>query len=142
MNRRKALKLGAALGVVGATGLAAGYRFLPPSPHRNLESVDALARRLYASLDEDQRKEACVGYDHPLRQYHNRGVWGGGSSVVLNFSRAQRGILTDLLYAGLSDEGRERVPKEYFTRWPGVNSMRVLICGDPTSSPYQIVLTG
>lgn len=119
-----------------------GYRLLPPGRSRTLESVDVLARRLYTSLDSDQRAETCVAYDHPMRQYHNRGVWGGGRSIVFGFNRKQRQILTDLLYSGLSAEGRERVPKEYFTRWPGVHSMRVLICGDPTASPYQIILTG
>src|SRR2546429_4991359 len=102
MNRRKALKLGASLGVLAGTGLYSGYRLLPPAPSRTLEPVDALARRLYTSLDADQRSETCVGYDHPLRQYHNRGVSGGGSSVLTSFNRDQRRILTDLLHSGLS----------------------------------------
>jgi hypothetical protein len=142
MNRRKFLKLGASLGVLAGTGLYGGYRFLPPKRSRDLEPVDTLARRLYIGLDSDQRAETCVGYDHPLRQYHNRGVWGGGRRVLLGFNREQRRIVTDLLYAGLSAEGRARVPEEYFTQWTGVHSMRVLICGDPTSSPYQVILTG
>jgi hypothetical protein len=107
-----------------------------------LEPADTLARRLYTSLDDEQRAETCVPYDHPLRQYHNRGVWGGGRSIVLGFDRRQRRMLTDLLYAGLSEEGRSRIPEEYFTRWSGVHSMRVLICGDPTAPPYQVILTG
>ena len=141
MNRRTALKLGAGL-LAGGAASYGGYRLLPPGRSRTLEPVDTLARRLYASLDSDQRADACVGYDHPMRQYHNRGVWGGGRSVLLGFDRKQRQILTDLLYSGLSPEGRERIPREYFTRWPGVHSMRVLICGDPTAPPYQIILTG
>jgi len=141
MNRRTALKLGAGLLAGGALSYA-GYRLLPPGRSRILEPVDALARRLYTSLDFDQRADACVEYDHPMRQYHNRGVWGGGRSILMGFDRKQRQILTDLLYSGLSSEGRERIPREYFTRWPGVHSMRVLICGDPTSPPYQIILTG
>jgi hypothetical protein len=142
MNTRSALKLGASLGVLAGTGLYGGYRLLPPGRSRTLESVDALARRLYTGLDPGQRAETCVSYDHPLRQYHNRGVWGGGSSIFSGFNREQRGILTDLLYSGLSAEGRERVPEEDLIRWTGVNSMRVLICGDPTAPPYQIILTG
>ena len=142
MNRRTFLKLGASLGVLAGTGVYGGYRFLPPKRSGALESVDALARRLYTDLDQDQRGETCVSYDHPLRQYHNRGVWGGGRAVLTGFNREQRRILTDLLYAGLSEEGRERVPEEYFTRWTGVHSMRVLVCGDPTAPPYQIILTG
>jgi hypothetical protein len=141
MNRRTAIKLGAGLLAGGAVSFG-GYRLLPPGRSRTLEPVDALARQLYTSLDSEQRADACVGYDHPMRQYHNRGVWGGGRSILVGFNRKQRQILTDLLYSGLSSEGRERIPREYFTRWPGVHSMRVLICGDPTMPPYQIILTG
>src|SRR5262249_21718874 len=134
-------KLGAGLGVAAATGLA-GYRVLPPGPSRTIEPVDTLARRFYTSLNEDQRGETCVAYDHPMRQYHNRGVWGGGKSVIAGFDHAQRQMLTDLLYAGVSEQGRGRIPEQDFTRWSGVHSMRVLICGDPTAPPYQIILTG
>ena len=138
MNRRTALKLTAGVGVAGL-GL---HRLLPPKPSRVLEPVDALARRLYASLGRDQRAETCVSYDHPLRQYHNRGVPGGGRAILFGFNHEQRQTLTDLFYAGLSEDGRRRVPDEYFTRWGGVHTMRVLICGDPTAPPYQIILTG
>lgn len=140
MNRRSVLKLG--LSALAGTGAYAGYRLLLPTPSRKREPVDALARRLYASLDDTQRAETCVGYDHPLRQYHNRGVWGGGRAVFSGFSREQRQVVTDLFYSGLSEEGRRRVPHEYFTRFTGVNSMRLLISGDPTSGPYQVILTG
>jgi len=142
MNRRTAIKLGVSAGAAGAAGLLGAYRFLPPSPSRNLESVDVLARRLYDSLDDEQRAETCVAYDHPLRQYHNRGVWGGGRSVLFGFNRQQRQLLTDLLHSGLSVEGRERLPREDVTRWSGVHSFRALICGDPTAGPYQVILTG
>ena len=142
MDRRTVLKLGASAGALAGAGLYGGYRLLPPGRSRTLEPVDVLARRLFASLDDEQRAGACVDYDHPLRQYHNRGVWGGGLGVFRGFDRAQRALLTDLLYAGLSEAGRERIPEEYFTRWPGVHSMRVLICGDPSAPPYQVILTG
>jgi hypothetical protein len=142
MNRRDALKLGVGFGVLAGTGALGGYRLLPPTPNRKLEAVDSLVRRLYVSLDPAQRAETCVSYDHPLRQYHNRGVWGGGRSILVGFNREQRRTLSDLLYAGLSHEGRMRVPKEYFTRWAGVHSMYVLICGDPTASAYQVIFSG
>ncbi|HEX6886034.1 MAG TPA: DUF3500 domain-containing protein [Planctomycetota bacterium] len=142
MNRRRALQLGAGLGALTGAGLLARYRLLPPRPSRVLEGVDVLARRFHDSLDEEQRATSCVEYDHPLRQYHNRGVWGGGRGIFLGFDRAQRALLSDLLHAGLSDAGRARVPEEYYTRWPGVHSMRVLLCGDPGASPWQMILTG
>jgi Protein of unknown function (DUF3500) len=141
MNRRTAFKVGAGLGVAGAAG-ALGYQVVPLAPSAQLQPVDALARQLYATLDAEQRADSCVPYDHPLRQYHNRGVWGGGREVMFGFSRHQRSLLTDLVHAGLSAEGRDRLPDQDLTRWSGVNSMRVLICGDPASPPYQIVMTG
>jgi hypothetical protein len=141
MNRRTAFKVGAGLGVAGAAG-ALGYQVVPPTPSAQLQHVDALARQLYASLDPEQRADSCVPYDHPLRQYHNRGVWGGGREVLFGFTRRQRSLLTDLMHAGLSPEGRDRVPDQDLTRWSGVNSLRVLICGDPAAPPYQIVMTG
>jgi len=142
MNRRTAIKLGASAAGMAGLGFYGGYRFLPPRPSRLLDPVDVLARRLYASFDSGQRADTCVAYDHPMRQYHNRGVWGGGRSVVVGFTRDQRKILTDLLYSGLSVEGRGRVPEEDLTRWSGVQAMRVLVSGDPTAGPYQIILTG
>jgi hypothetical protein len=142
MNRRTALKIGAGLGVAGGVGLLGGYQLLPPSPSPMLERVDTLARQLYATLDAEQRADTCVPYDHPLRQYHNRGVWGGGRDVLFGFSRRQRRMLTDLMYAGLSEQGRSRVPEEFLTQWSGVHAMRALICGDPATPPYQIILTG
>src|SRR5215468_8323009 len=100
MNRRTALKLGASFAAVAGTGLYGGYHLVPPRRSHALESVDALAQRLYLSLDTEQRAETCVSYDHPVRQYHNRGVVGGGCSILGGFTREQRRILTDLLYAG------------------------------------------
>ena len=142
LNRRKVLQLGAGLGAIAGAGALGRWRLLPPGPSRELASVDELARRFYVGLDPEQRAGCSVDYDHPLRQYHNRGVWGGGLGVFLGFDREQRGILTDLFHAGLSPAGRKRIPEEYFTRWLGVHSMRVLVCGDPTAPPYQVILTG
>jgi Protein of unknown function (DUF3500) len=141
MNRRTAFKVGAGLGIAGGAGVL-GYELVPPSPSAQLERVDQLARALHATLDAEQRYDTCVQYDHPLRQYHNRGVWGGGREVLFGFSRAQRRILTDLMHAGLSAEGRSRIPGQDLTKWSGVNGLRVLICGDPTNPPFQIIMSG
>src|SRR5688572_5546094 len=111
MNRRTAFKVGAGLGVAGAAG-ALGYQVVPPAPSAQLQRVDALARQLYVTFDAEQRADSCVSYDHPLRQYHNRGVWGGGREVMFGFSRRQRSLLTDLMHAGLSAEGRSLVPDQ------------------------------
>ncbi len=144
MNRRKALTLlGASAGALAGAGLCGGYALLPPAPSRRLGGVQDLAASLYDSLDSDLRLRACVDYDHPLRQYHNRGVRGGGAGIASwSFSREQRRILTDLLHAGLSVSGRERVPEEFFIRWPGVHLLNLLISGNPKNPPFQLILSG
>jgi len=141
MNRRSALKLGT-LGALAATTGWGAWRVWPPRPSATLLPVDELARRFALSLSDAQRSSTCVPYDHPLRQYHNRGVWGGGAPVFTDFGRAQRALVTDLLYAGLSPAGRARIPREFFLDLPGAHLLRVLVCGDPLDPPYQIVLSG
>ncbi|MGD8375675.1 MAG: DUF3500 domain-containing protein [Acidobacteriota bacterium] len=147
MDRRQALRLtlrgGIALGVLGGAGLYGRYRYLPPAPSPRLDPVDDLAARLFRSLDGSLREAACVPYDHPYRQYHNRGVAGGGVDIDGDrFSWEQRSLLTDLLHAALSGPGRERLTRQFFIRWPGVQGLRLLICGEPGASAYQIVLSG
>lgn len=139
-SRRQALT---ALGTFTGAGVLGRYALLPPHSSRKLDAPQKLALHFLETLDAKKRERACVEYDHPLRQYHNRGVWGGGLSAnPLNLNWEQRGIVTDLLYAGLSEAGRDRIPNEFFTKWPGVHSMRVLLCGNPKTPPYQLILTG
>ncbi len=147
MDRRQAIKLairgGVALGALGGLGLWGRYTLLPPRRSARLDSVEALAVRLYDSLDATTKDRACVDYDHPLRQYHNRGVGCGGVDISgRRFSREQRSLLTDLLHVGLSEHGRNRLPDQFFINWPGVHLLKLLFCGDPRAAQYQIILSG
>ena len=143
MNRRQLLKIGSSLTALGGLGLAGRYFLLPPRRSRTLASQDELAKRLIDTMSPELVDRACVPYDHPARQYHNRGVGGCGVDIdVATFDRGQRRLLTDLFHAGLSQAGRERVPNQFFVNWPGVHLMRLLVCGDPRTPPYQILLTG
>ncbi|HEX4804091.1 MAG TPA: DUF3500 domain-containing protein [Myxococcaceae bacterium] len=131
------------MGTLAGAGLAGRYALLPPSRSRKLGSPRELAIRFYESLDAKDRQRVCAGYDDPIRQYHNRGVSGGGLwANPANLGREQRSIVNDLLHAGLSEPGRQRVPNEFFTKWPGVHAMHVLLCGDPKTPPWQLILTG
>ena len=124
-------------------GLAGRYALFPPSRSRKLGRPRELAIRFFDSLNAKDRQRVCVGYDDPIRQYHNRGVSGGGLLAnPVNLNWEQRGIVNDLLHAGLSEAGRQRVPNEFFTKWPGVHAMHVLLCGDPKATPWQLTLTG
>ena len=142
MKRRRLLQLGA-LGA-GAAGISAlGYKYLPPAPSKNLRSVRAIATELFDSLSASLMDTFVVEYNHPFRQYHNRGVWAGGELVALGgFSRHQLSLITDLMYAGLSAAGRKIVPGQFYMKLPNVMVNNLLFCGDPHSKNFQVMFSG
>ena len=143
MERRSLLKWGGVAGAVAGAGWFTRSMLLPLWPSAQLDSPKVLATRLVESFDAETRARACVDYDHPLRQFHNRGLGAGGIDVDWSLlDAAQRSLVTDLLYSGLSRTGRERVPRQFLIRWPGVHVMRLLVCGDPRTDLWQVLLTG
>jgi len=139
MKRRRFLKDGA----IWCGAAASGYSCLSAPDAEDLAPIDNLARSLFDSLDDSQKGELTVPYDHPLRQYHNRGVSLGGARVGLgSFSWEQLGLLNRLFYQALSPSGREIVPKQFFLTWRGIRTLRLLIAGDPNTSDYQVILSG
>lgn len=141
LTRRQALKWGAGLGALAGAGWGARALLLPPQPSAVIDPLPDLAARLYDALDPEERAEACVPYEHPLRQYHNRGVDTGGI-WAFRLGRSARSSLVDLVHAGLSGRGRERVPRQFFWSWPGIHVTRLLFCGVPHDPPCQIVVSG
>jgi hypothetical protein len=143
MNRRILLKGAAGVGAAAGLGALGRYALIAPPRSERLESVNDIAVSIYEALPEAARARACVAYDHPLRQCHNRGLGMGGANVNAgSFDWDTRRALTDLMHAGLSETGRTRLPNQDATRWVGVNLMQLLVCGDPRVGPYQIVLSG
>jgi hypothetical protein len=140
-TRRQVLKWGLGVGAVAGVGMAAKAVLIPPPPSAVLAPVGELAIRLFESLDEEDRAAAVFDYDHPLRQFHNRGVDTGGAwSFFLR--RETRRWLVDLVHASLSPRGRQRIPDQFFLDLPGVHVTRLAIFGDPRTGPYQILVTG
>ncbi len=143
MNRRLLLKGAVGVGLAAGAAALGRYALLAPPPSGRRASMDELAAELVAALSPAAQAQACFPYDHPLRQCHNRGLWLGGltvSAAALDWDT--RRLLTDVMYAGLSDVGRDRVPFQDSTRFLGVNMMQLAICGDPNVGPYQLLLSG
>jgi len=139
-TRRQVLKWGLGAGALAGIGLG-GRRLLPPGPSAQLEPTAALAARLYDGLDEKAHAAVCFGYDHPLRQYHNRGVDTGGGWAFFLGGQARQ-TLVDLVHAGLSEKGRARIPEQWVSQIFGIHLTRLAIFGDPHAGPYQVLVTG
>ena len=148
MNRRRVLKVGGSvLGLAGLGAGYAGYRLLPPSPNAEIRDPFTLAAEFLDTLDTSQRERVLLDYDHPLRQYHNRGVWAHGEQATMTIaseglSWKQRSLLVDLMYSGLSPVGREMIPNQFFLRVADVMANNLHICGEPRSDHCQIFFTG
>ena len=141
-TRRQVLKWGGVgLGGIATVGVAGGAVLLPPRPSAEVAPLPDLATRLFEMLDEDERADVVFDYEHPLRQYHNRGVDTGGAWAFL-LGRQTRKVLVDLVHAGLSEAGRQRIPNQFYLALPGVHVTRLAIFGDPRNPPYQILVTG
>ena len=139
-TRRQVLKWGVGAGALAGLGVA-GRALLPPSPSARIAPVDELSARLFDALSPDERADACFDYDHPLRQYHNRGVDTGGTWSI-RLGRTARQLLVDLVHAGLSEAGRERLTQQFFVSLPGIHATRLAIFGEPGRGPAQILVTG
>ncbi len=144
MNRRWLLKAGGTTAAVAAVaGGALAYRFIPATPSGPLASSSELANELLASVGPELRRALQVNYDHPYRQYHNRGVWAGGINVArADFSRAQRNLIVELMHSGLSETGRSIIPNQLLLKLPDAVFNNLLVCGEPGTAECQILFTG
>lgn len=142
MNRREMLQAGLGVGALGALGGAAHYAVLPPPQLRHPGSLDALAQQVHAELRRVM-PGACLDYDHPLRQVHNRGVRLGGALVSPgNLSFHARCALSTVVHHTLSSEGCQRLLTELPSRYTGVNLLHLQMFGTPGEGPWQMLLSG
>lgn len=138
MKRREFLKSAT---ILGAATASASCLSTPDSGV--LRAVPELLKLLVGSFDDTLKRDVVVDYDHPLRQYHNRGVSLGGARLGLgSFSWEQLKLVNELFYAGLSEAGRSILPRQFFLKWRGIRTLRLLIAGDPSSPHCQAILSG
>jgi len=139
-TRRQFLAWGAGLTALAAAG-GARRILVAPEPSGTTASVDELAAELYEALGAERRAKAVFSYDHPRRQFHNRGLPAGGPFVTF-FPRRVRQLVVDLVYASLSEKGRARVGGQQFLSLLGLHATHLLLFGNPQEGPWQIHLPG
>lgn len=142
MKRRHVLQLGIlSTGIAGVPAL--GKVLTPPLPGTALRPAKTIAIDLFDSLSGELKDIFVVDYDHPLRQYHNRGVWAGGAGIgKVDFSETQLALITELMYSGMSAEGRTIIPDQYYLTTQGLTTNNLLICGNPHDGDCQVIFSG
>lgn len=141
MKRRNVL-IGGVAGLTAAAGYT-GYRYAPPFPVHSSRSPRAIAQELVNTLNGDQANNLVADWNSPFRQYHNRGVWAGGELIAnAGFDRHQLSLNSELFYAGLSEQGREIVPKQYFSLVANIMIHNLQLIGDPASENFLVIFSG
>ncbi|MEO6078349.1 MAG: 5'-nucleotidase C-terminal domain-containing protein [Steroidobacteraceae bacterium] len=135
ISRRGVIKATVGLSLAGA-GVAVGrWGVASPPPSKDGADVATLMRRVFESLSEEARAAAMVPFDHPHRQYYNRGLSLGGVMVAPgSLGWSGRRDLAALANASLSAAGPDRVFGQGLPTWSGVNFTHLLFCGDPRGS--------
>jgi hypothetical protein len=152
MKRRHFLQLGLlGTGVVG--GSAFGNQLAASLVSKTLRPPKAIAIDLFDSFSSELKDAFVVGYDDPWRQYHNRGVGGGGTGIgIVDLTSDQQSLMIELMYAGMSSESvipnqhylsRESTGKSEWNPYPSIiRFTNLLFCGDPHDEECQIIFSG
>ncbi|HEV3121159.1 MAG TPA: DUF3500 domain-containing protein [Isosphaeraceae bacterium] len=132
------------------TGMAAAGSLVPliatprtasaaPSPKSAAETA---AKRLYESLNSDQKKALCFPFDHPLREKINAN-WAITKQTIEDFLNKDQQALVDEIFRGVtSPDGYERFQKQMDEDYGGFGSYHVALFGEPGTGKFEFEMTG
>jgi hypothetical protein len=131
------------------TGVALAGSLLPlaGSPRRVVAapspsgSAETAVKRFYDSLKDEQRKEICFPFDHPLRTKINAN-WPITKPKIDEYTKAQQAILDEIFRGVVSPDGYERFQKQMDDDSGGFNEYHVAVFGTPGSGQFEWEMTG
>lgn len=98
--------------------------------------------RLYRSLRDEQRKQLCFPFDHPLRNRVENN-WAIVRPTIGDLDDEQQELCREIFRSLCSDEGSERFRKQMDDDYGGFANYHVALFGTPgTEQPLEWVITG
>jgi hypothetical protein len=143
VSRREFLK--------GAVAAAATASTLPvfAVPHQaaaatllDKPSPETAVKRLYDSLNDEQRKVICMPWDHALQHRLNANWAITKPGIGDFFSREQQETIREIFQGVTSEEGCERFFKQMHEDAGGFDKYHVAIFGKPGDGKFEWVMTG
>lgn len=125
------LLAGSALPIIGAE---------PPKA-----TGETLVAQLYKSLDEEQRKKVCFGFDDPLRSKVDNNWMIVKHSVADVFTPEQQGLVREIFDSLHSEEYQKTVMEQVVHDSEGdgfEKGTAVALFGEPGTGKFEFVLTG
>ena len=110
-----------------------------PSPKAPAETA---VGRFYKTLKDEQKKNICFNFDHPLRsQVKNN--WAIVKPTIGEMTNEQQALCKEIFKNLCSEDGYDRFTRQMEDDNGGFESYHVAVFGEPgTDQPFEWVLTG
>jgi len=132
---------------VSGIALAGGLLPLAGSPRRAVaapspsDAAETAVKRFYDSLKDEQRKEICFPFDHPLRTRINAN-WPITKPKIDDYTKEQQAFLDEIFRNVVSPDGYERFQKQMDDDSGGFSEYHVAVFGTPGSGQFEWEMTG
>jgi hypothetical protein len=109
---------------------------------KRTDAAESAVARLYKSMNDEQRKLLCFGFDHPLRTKIGAN-WAITKPKIEDMKPEQQELCREIFKNLTSEEGYERYMKQMDDDYGGFEGYHVAIFGEPDSDkPFEWVLSG
>ncbi len=135
--------------MVGGTAVAAGALPLlgssrlataAPSPGSTAETA---VKRFYDLLNDEQKKQICFPFDHPLRKKINANWHVTEPAIGDDFYTADQRNAIDEIFRGVtSEDGYKRFLKQMEDDAGGFDQYNVAVFGSPDTDKFEWEMTG
>jgi hypothetical protein len=131
------------------TGVALAGSLLPlvGSPRRAVAApstsgaAETAVKRFYDSLKDEQRKEICFPFDHPLRTKINAN-WAITKPTIDEYTKEQQATIDEIFRGVVSPDGYDRFKKQMEGDAGGFGEYHVAVFGTPGSGQFEWEMTG
>jgi Protein of unknown function (DUF3500) len=103
--------------------------------------AETAVKRFYDSLKDDQRKQICFPFDHPLRTKINAN-WAITKPTISEYTKEQQAIIDEIFRGVVSPDGYDRFQKQMEDDSGGFDQYHVAVFGTPGSGQFEWELTG
>ena len=125
--------------ILGATRKALADGPGKPSPSSKAETA---AKRLYESLDTDQKKAICFPFDHDLRKKINANWAITEPTIKDGYTKDQQATIDEIFRGVTSPDGYERFQKQMKDDHEGMGQYHIAMFGEPGSGQFEWEMTG
>jgi hypothetical protein len=104
--------------------------------------AETAAKRLYESLNKEQREAICFPFDHDLRRRINANWAITKLTIEKDFTKEQQSLINEIFKGVTSPDGYERFQKQMDDDAGGFGMYHVALFGEPGSGKFEFEMTG